>query len=88
MAGTGESVEEDDGEGGHLVATAARIGSYQAEIELVDDAAGLIFLLWAIQQPTLSKPNFFVSHSSMELRLDACGHQIYISQTPSSMVNI
>ncbi|CAA7403405.1 unnamed protein product [Spirodela intermedia] len=78
---------EDAGETIDIVEPAVRMGSYLAEVQPVEDAAGLIFLLWAIQQPTIARPNAFVRQSSMELRLDACGHQITIVQTPSSMSN-
>ena len=43
-------------------------------------------LLWGIQQPTLSKPNAFVSQSSLRLPLDSCGHSLSILQSPSSLV--
>lgn len=79
---------EDAGATIELVEPAVRMGSYLAEVQPVEDAAGLIFLLWAMQQPTLARPNAFVRQSSMELRLDACGHQITIVQTPSSMASI
>ncbi|XP_078442178.1 S-adenosyl-L-methionine-dependent methyltransferases superfamily protein [Wolffia australiana] len=81
MAGIATGGNEGDG----ATEISVRIGSYLADVQLLDDAAGSIFLLWAIRQPTLVKPNFFVSQSSTDLRLDACGHQITISQTPSSM---
>ncbi|EEF42804.1 conserved hypothetical protein [Ricinus communis] len=42
-------------------------------------------LLWGIQQPTLSAPNSFVSQSSLQLRIDACGHSLSILQSPSSL---
>ncbi|GMN46150.1 hypothetical protein TIFTF001_015327 [Ficus carica] len=42
-------------------------------------------LLWGIQQPTLSKPNAFVSQSSLRLPLDSCGHSLSILQSPSSL---
>ncbi|MQL93800.1 hypothetical protein Taro_026439 [Colocasia esculenta] len=64
-----------------------QMGSYGAEVRLVDDPAAEIMLLWAIQQPTLSRPNAFVRHSSLELRLDACGHQLTVLQSPSSMAS-
>lgn len=51
-------------------------------------AAEEIMLLWGIQQPTLSKPNAFVSQSSLELKLDACGHPLSIFQSPSSLVSL
>ena len=36
-------------------------------------------LLWGIQQPTLSKPNAFVSQASYQLSLDSCGHSLHSS---------
>lgn len=44
-----------------------------------------IILLWGIQQPTYSKPNAFVSQSSFQLSLDACGRSLSILQSPSSL---
>lgn len=49
-------------------------------------AAEEMMLLWGIQQPTLSKPNAFVSQSSLHLPLDACGRSLSILQSPSSLV--
>lgn len=51
-------------------------------------AAEEIMLLWGIQQPTLSKPNAFVSQACLELKLDACGHSLSIFQSPSSLVSL
>uniref|UniRef100_A0A1D1YXL5 Methyltransferase-like protein 21B n=1 Tax=Anthurium amnicola TaxID=1678845 RepID=A0A1D1YXL5_9ARAE len=90
MEATGE--EEGEDAGGATADTpdpelTAQMGSYAAEVRLVDDAAGEIMLLWAIQQPTLARPNAFARQSSLELRLDACGHQLTICQSPSSMSN-
>eukprot|EP00257_Ricinus_communis_P005428 XP_002519593.2 protein N-lysine methyltransferase METTL21A [Ricinus communis] len=50
-----------------------------------ESAAEEIMLLWGIQQPTLSAPNSFVSQSSLQLRIDACGHSLSILQSPSSL---
>lgn len=65
------------------------IGSYggKARVLLVgeESATEETMLLWGIQQPTLSKPNAFVSQSSLQLRLDACGHSLSILQSPSSL---
>lgn len=52
----------------------------------LDAAAEETMLLWGLQQPTLSKPNAFVSQSSLRLTLDACGHTLSILQSPSSLV--
>lgn len=62
------------------------IGSYQGPVRVVNDSAEEILLLWAIQQPTLSKHNSFVRHSSLRLDLEACGRLLTIFQSPSSMV--
>ncbi|KDP45830.1 hypothetical protein JCGZ_17437 [Jatropha curcas] len=66
-----------------------KMGSYGGEVRLLSDgedsAAEEIMLLWGIQQPTLSKPNSFVSQSSLQLSLDACGHFLSILQSPSSL---
>ncbi|KAL4317349.1 hypothetical protein AHAS_Ahas15G0376200 [Arachis hypogaea] len=71
-------------------ATMAKLGSYGGEVRLVVDgeesAAEEIMLLWGIQQPTLSKPNSFVSQSSLKLSIDSCGHSLSILQSPSSLV--
>lgn len=80
----------DDGEdcdcNGEAVSK-VEIGSYKAKVEMITDPAEEILLLWAFQQPTFSKPNAFVHHSSVDLHLDACGHRLSIFQTPSSMVS-
>ncbi|KAF5934342.1 hypothetical protein HYC85_030513 [Camellia sinensis] len=64
------------------------IGSYGGRVRMVysSAAAAEMMLLWGIQQPTLSKPNAFVSHSSQQLRLDACGRTLSILQSPSSLI--
>ncbi|XP_077247181.1 S-adenosyl-L-methionine-dependent methyltransferases superfamily protein [Tasmannia lanceolata] len=74
-------VEEVGGEEEELAA----IGSYLAPVRLIKDSAGEILVMWAIQEPTIAKPNSFVRHSSLRLHLDACGRQLTISQSPSSM---
>lgn len=79
-----------------------RMGSYRGMVRLLttvkaekeeeeeedyySSAAEEIMLLWGIQQPTHSKPNAFVSQSSLQLKLDACGHSLSICQSPSSLV--
>ncbi|KAF2290243.1 hypothetical protein GH714_005156 [Hevea brasiliensis] len=66
-----------------------RMGSYGGKVKVLRDdqesPAEEIMLLWGIQQPTLSKPNSFVSQSSLQLRLDACGCSLSILQSPSSL---
>ncbi|XP_065848157.1 uncharacterized protein [Euphorbia lathyris] len=65
------------------------IGSYGGKVKLLRDgeesASEEIMLLWGIQQPTFSQPNSFVAQSSLQLRLDACGHSLSILQSPSSL---
>lgn len=84
-------MEEDDGE---ELAPAAmvKLGSYGGSVMLVvpgeESAAEETMLLWGIQQPTLSKPNAFVSQSSLQLSLDSCGHSLNIIQSPSSLVSL
>lgn len=69
-----------------------RLGSYGGMVRPLGDdsedsaAAEETMLLWGIQQPTLSKPNAFVSHSSLQLTIDACGHSLSLLQSPSSLV--
>ncbi|XP_057514299.1 uncharacterized protein LOC130796038 isoform X2 [Actinidia eriantha] len=66
-----------------------KIGAYGGRVRMVssseDGAAEEMLLLWGIQQPTLSKPNTFVSQSSLQLRLDACGRSLSILQSPCSL---
>jgi len=80
------TADEEEGE-----VVMVRMGSYggKARVLLVgeESAAEETMLLWGIQQPTLSKPNAFVSQSSLQLRLDACGHSLSILQSPSSLVS-
>ncbi|KHG04629.1 Methyltransferase-like protein 21A [Gossypium arboreum] len=66
------------------------LGSYGGKVSVLEwetesGAAEETMLLWGIQQPTLSKQNAFVSHSSLQLLLDACGHSLSILQSPSSL---
>lgn len=78
----GESEVEDD--------EMTEMGSYRGKVKVLRDdqesPAEEIMLLWGIQQPTFSKPNSFVSQSSLQLRLDACGRSLSILQSPSSLV--
>eukprot|EP00268_Persea_americana_P026530 TRINITY_DN2596_c0_g1_i3.p1 TRINITY_DN2596_c0_g1~~TRINITY_DN2596_c0_g1_i3.p1 ORF type:complete len:122 (-),score=15.14 TRINITY_DN2596_c0_g1_i3:382-747(-) len=78
-----------DGEGDLDSEPEARavIGSYQSPVRVVNDSAEEILLLWSIQQPTLTKHNSFVRHSSLRLDLEACGRRLTIFQSPSSMVS-
>ncbi|WCJ34694.1 Protein N-lysine methyltransferase METTL21A [Euphorbia peplus] len=65
------------------------MGSYGGEVKVLTEgeegAWEEIMVLWGIQQPTFSKQNSFVSQSSLELRIDACGHSLNILQSPSSL---
>ncbi|KAH7550595.1 hypothetical protein JRO89_XS13G0227700 [Xanthoceras sorbifolium] len=78
-----------------------KLGSYKENVRLLmvvvgesepesesesESATEETMLLWGIQQPTLSKPNTFVSQSSLQLRIDACGHSLSILQSPSSLL--
>nr|XP_034914000.1 uncharacterized protein LOC118048438 [Populus alba] len=66
-----------------------KLGSYGVKVRVLrqdeESAAAETMLLWGIQQPTFSKPNSFVSQSSLQLNLDACGHYLSILQSPSSL---
>ncbi|RDY03234.1 Protein-lysine methyltransferase METTL21D [Mucuna pruriens] len=77
-----ENEEED-------TAPMVKLGSYGGEVRLLvggdESAAEETMLLWGIQQPTHSKPNSFVSQSSLQLSLDSCGHSLSILQSPSSL---
>ncbi|KAG5108477.1 hypothetical protein JHK84_045384 [Glycine max] len=83
MANNNEEEEE-------AVAPMVKLGSYGGEVRLVvggeESAAEETMLLWGIQQPTLSKPNAFVSQASLQLSLDSCGHSLSILQSPSSLM--
>jgi len=83
---TMEKEEEEE-----AVAPMVKLGSYGGEVRLMvggeESAAEETMLLWGIQQPTLSKPNAFVSQSSLQLSLDTCGHSLSILQSPSSLVS-
>ncbi|KAJ7975489.1 Protein N-lysine methyltransferase [Quillaja saponaria] len=80
----GSEHEEEEEE-----AVMVSIGSYGGKVRALvageESAAEETMLLWGIQQPTLSKHNAFVSQSSLQLRLDACGHSLSIIQSPSSL---
>ncbi|XP_022725595.1 protein N-lysine methyltransferase METTL21A isoform X1 [Durio zibethinus] len=76
-------MEEEEGE-------MKKLGCYGGKVRVLEweteaGAAEETMLLWGIQQPTLSKQNGFVSHSSLQLRLDACGQSLSILQSPSSL---
>lgn len=65
---------------------AAAAGAVEEDGGSSSAAAEETMLLWGLQQPTLSKPNAFVSQSSLRLTLDACGHSLSVLQSPSSLV--
>lgn len=89
MAAAAEVETEEETEMMKMV----KLGSYDGKIRLLivsgdsesESAAEETMLLWGIQQPTLSKPNAFVAQSSLNLRIDACGHSLSILQSPSSL---
>ena len=85
-----EAAEVQEEEGEREDAAMTKLGSYGGEVRLLlpgdESAAEEIMLLWGIQQPTLSKPNAFVSQSSLQLCIDSCGHSLSILQSPSSLV--
>lgn len=68
-----------------------KLGSFKGTVRALrqgeddESAAEETMLLWGIQQPTSSKPNAFVSQSSLHLSIDACGHSLSILQSPSSL---
>lgn len=61
------------------------VGGLQIPGRLISDASEEIMLLWAIGQPCTAPQNRFVKHTSNHLKLDACGHNLCILQSPSSM---
>ncbi|GAA0146818.1 hypothetical protein LIER_06680 [Lithospermum erythrorhizon] len=74
--------------------TVEYLGSYKGQVRLVMNpeeeeneelAAEEIMMLWGLQQPTFSKPNYFVSQTSLQLPIDACGRALSILQSPSSL---
>ncbi|CAL9205120.1 unnamed protein product [Musa hybrid cultivar] len=73
-----------DAESAAAVAT-MRLGAYGGDAEAVEEAAGEILLLWALQQPAAQRQNAFVRHSSQTLAIDTCGHCLTVLQSPSSM---
>lgn len=92
MAGEDEKMEKIIGSYGgkvRIVSSTDDDDSMEQEEEgaaAASAAAEEMMLLWGIQQPTLSKPNAFVSQSSLCLPLDACGRSLSILQSPSSLV--
>ncbi|XP_059065120.1 uncharacterized protein LOC131067122 isoform X1 [Cryptomeria japonica] len=62
-----------------------KIGDMQLPGRLISDASEEIMLLWAIGQPCTARQNNFVKQTSNHLKLDACGHNLSIQQSPSSM---
>ncbi|XP_058227548.1 uncharacterized protein LOC131335978 [Rhododendron vialii] len=91
MAGEDEKMEKIIGSYGgkvRIVSSTDDDDSMEQEEEgaaAASAAAEEMMLLWGIQQPTLSKPNAFVSQSSLCLPLDACGRSLSILQSPSSL---
>ncbi|CAM6094294.1 unnamed protein product [Calypogeia fissa] len=64
------------------------VGAWPKSVALVRDGSEEVMLLWGLQQPTLHRPNHFVQQAGLALRLDACGHELSISQSPSSLSQI
>lgn len=91
MAGRAEepppppTVAEEEDEEENVV---AELGLYKGQVRIVSDCEEEIMLLWAIQQPIFSKNNAFVSQSSLQLKIDACGRSLSILQSPSSLVRL
>lgn len=75
----GEVNAEDEGPVSGLV------GAWAKPVELVREGSEEVMLLWALQQPTLSRLNAFARQEELRLDVDACGHQLSIVQTPASM---
>ncbi|KAL3689152.1 hypothetical protein R1sor_015461 [Riccia sorocarpa] len=71
--------EEDEGP------VVGKVGAWPKLVELVREGSEEVMLLWGLQQPTLSRLNRFARQEEIELNVDACGHQLSIFQTPSSM---
>uniref|UniRef100_A0A1J3D991 Protein-lysine methyltransferase METTL21D n=1 Tax=Noccaea caerulescens TaxID=107243 RepID=A0A1J3D991_NOCCA len=90
---TVEEIRRMSGYGGDVIAVGgfptseSEIGcGSESESESESDlAAAEIMIVWAIQGPTSFAPNALVSQSSLELRLDACGHSLSILQSPCSL---
>lgn len=89
---TVEEIRRMSGYGGDVIAVGgfptseSEIGSGSEPESESDLAAAEIMIVWAIQGPTSFAPNALVSQSSLELRLDACGHSLSILQSPCSLV--
>eukprot|EP01018_Ginkgo_biloba_P022609 Gb_35094 [translate_table: standard] len=54
-------------------------------VRMVEEASEEIMLLWSVGQPCTAPQNAFVQHNSPLLQIDACGHNLSILQSPSSM---
>uniref|UniRef100_M4CI16 Uncharacterized protein n=1 Tax=Brassica campestris TaxID=3711 RepID=M4CI16_BRACM len=80
---TVEEIRRMSGYGGDVIA----VGGFPTSDSESDSdlAAAEIMIIWAIQGPTSFAPNTLVSQSSLELRLDACGHSLSILQSPCSL---
>ncbi|CAN6458595.1 unnamed protein product [Victoria cruziana] len=73
--------EEEEEEGRRVVA----MGSYRGMVVAVRDAAEEILLLWAFRQPSARPPNAFARQSSLSLKIEACGCNLTVHQSPSSL---
>ncbi|KAK9714273.1 hypothetical protein RND81_06G083400 [Saponaria officinalis] len=63
-----------------------KVGTYGGLVKVVQDPTEEVMLLWGLQQPTFSKPNFFVKQSSLTLKIDSFGHSLSVLQSPSSLI--
>lgn len=83
---TVEEIRQMSGYGGDVIVVGG-FPAAESESESESDlAAAEIMVIWAIQGPTSFAPNALVAQSSLELRLDACGHSLSILQSPCSLV--
>lgn len=64
------------------------VGTWPKAVTLVREGSEEVMLLWGLQQPTMHRPNEFVQQTGLQLRLDACGQQLSISQAPSSLSQV
>ncbi|CAL9240517.1 unnamed protein product [Arabidopsis halleri] len=82
---TVEEIRQMSGYGGDVIVVGGFPASESESESESDLAAAEIMVIWAIQGPTSFAPNALVAQSSLELRLDACGHSLSILQSPCSL---
>nr|AAV68852.1 hypothetical protein AT1G73320 [Arabidopsis thaliana] len=80
-----EEIRRMSGYGGDVIVVGGFPASESESESESDLAAAEIMVIWAIQGPTSFAPNTLVAQSSLELRLDACGHSLSILQSPCSL---